>query len=171
LAWFQGLAPLATSCRRYAAGICGNTAATRLQHRSHAPHRSARRDLFRQQWDGRFWHGTSPRSHSAQHGAAELLGDARLAFQLQLEPGNPMMSERFHPMAIQLHAAVTADGVLLSHVDTQDHAESLRGYFRDNGVAASIDALSVEGDYRVLLRGITAKAFDWLIAAADVELI
>lgn len=82
-----------------------------------------------------------------------------------------MISERFHPMAIQLHAAVTADGVLLSQVDTQDHAESLRGYFRDNGVTATIDALSVEGDYRVLLRGITARAFDWLIAAADVELI
>ena len=31
--------------------------------------------------------------------------------------------------------------------------------------------LSVEGDYLVLLQGITARAFDWLIAAADVELI
>lgn len=74
-------------------------------------------------------------------------------------------------MPIRLHAEDTGHGVLLSQIEMQADAESLRNFFSEKGAAATVGPLSIPGDYRVFLAGLTMEQFAQLIERANVELI
>ncbi len=78
-------------------------------------------------------------------------------------------------MAIRLHAEYTGHGILLSRIETQDGAESVRNFFTERGLAATIGPLSFPGDYRVFLPETTMDRFaalaeDWNIECEILDL-
>ena len=74
-------------------------------------------------------------------------------------------------MRIRLHAEQTRDGVLLSQIDEELNAESVRIYFLEKGIAAQSISNCNSGDYRILLPGTTIESFNRLIRGANIELI
>lgn len=78
-------------------------------------------------------------------------------------------------MAIRLHAEYTGHGILLSRIETQDDAESVRNFFAERGLAATVGPLSFPGDYRVFLPETTMDRFaalaeDWNIECEILDL-
>jgi hypothetical protein len=78
-------------------------------------------------------------------------------------------------MAIRLYAEYTGHGILLSRIETQDDADSVRTFFTERGLAATVGPLSFPGDYRVFLPETTMERFaalaeDWNIECEILDL-
>lgn len=75
-------------------------------------------------------------------------------------------------MPIRCHAEQTSRGVMLSRMETQADADSLRVFFLEQAIAAvAISPRAGEGHDQVLLPGLTLEVFHRLIERANIELV
>jgi CheY-like chemotaxis protein len=73
---------------------------------------------------------------------------------------------RLEPMRIRCRVEQTSGGLLLGGIAKLDEAESLRNFFREQGLPATIDA-----ERRVFLMGLTMEQFAQFVECANIELI
>jgi hypothetical protein len=74
-------------------------------------------------------------------------------------------------MKIRLRAEHKPDGVLLARLETEYHAESVRLYFLEIGIAADSISSCEPGDHRIILPGMTTEVFLRIVRGANIELI
>lgn len=74
-------------------------------------------------------------------------------------------------MKIRLHAQATAEGIVLSRISTEAHAESVHSYFRERGVAADGILQFGAADFRITLLGTSLETFNRLVQGANIELV
>jgi hypothetical protein len=63
------------------------------------------------------------------------------------------------------------EGVLLSKIELQTDAESVRNYFAERAMVAMIDPLATAGNHRVFLLAINREQFAKFVTGANIQLI
>jgi hypothetical protein len=74
-------------------------------------------------------------------------------------------------MPIRCHAEHDGQGAVLSKIESIAHAKSLRAFFDERGILATVLSPANPKDYRVLIGGMTPQLFAKLIAGSNIELI
>lgn len=74
-------------------------------------------------------------------------------------------------MSIRCRAEHDGNGIALSEIPCMADAESIRCFFAEQGIAATVTQPHGPADYRVYVAGMPIGLFAKLIAKANIELI
>jgi len=74
-------------------------------------------------------------------------------------------------MPIRCHAEHDGSRIVLSKIESSEHAISLRCFFAEHGVGVALAEPGGEHDYRLILVGLSEDEFSKQIAGTHIELI
>ncbi len=74
-------------------------------------------------------------------------------------------------MKIRCHVEQTSHGIMLSGIEMQANADSLRVFFIEKGISAVATSQHVLDSYQVFMPGMAIEVFERLIDGANIELV
>ena len=74
-------------------------------------------------------------------------------------------------MPIRCHAEHDGLGIVLSQIESIEAAISLRCFFSEHGVGAALAQPGGEGDFRLVLVGLSLDEFSKRVAGSNIELV
>lgn len=74
-------------------------------------------------------------------------------------------------MPVRCHVEHDGLGIVLSKIESMENAISLRCFFAEFGIGSAIAEPGGEGDFRMVLVGVSLADFKATVAGSNIELI